>query len=234
MYQISFILFFVSLKVMLVAKHKIFALVLASIFSIGALSLMPLDANASHSFEAGVVGNSVPDNTHIDLSGLELPPGGVVPLYDASPNFVSGHFLYRTTCDNPYDLKVSVIAGHIDEHSGNTYVDFVPLYYISHASPPGVGSCVYHAHIPDPVNGGAPRATDVDLVNYSEETVIFNQGDAVDMNVQRVLGSIGTFYQGNSQVPLDPDLVNGNNPVFDLNDGNLDNDGLGFPSESSE
>lgn len=233
MYQISFIPFFVSLKVMLVAKHKIFALVLASIFSIGTLSLMPLDVDASHSFEAGVVGNSIPDNTHIDLSGLKLPPGGVLPLYDASPNFVSGHFLYRTTCDNPYDPKVSVIAGHIDEHEGNTYVDFVPLYYIAHAST--AGSCVYHAHIPDPINGGAPRATDVDLVNYSQEPVTFSPGDAVDMNVQRVLGSIGTFYQGNQQLPLDlPNNPVNNNPVFDLNDLDETNDGLGFPSEPSE
>jgi hypothetical protein len=48
---------------------------------------------ASHSFEAGVRGDSLPDNTHIRLDGLTLPPGGVLPLYDSSPNFVAGHFL---------------------------------------------------------------------------------------------------------------------------------------------
>jgi hypothetical protein len=47
--------------------------------------------------------------------------------------------------------------------------------------------CVYHAHIPDLLNGGSPRNTDVDLVNYSGENVVFNAGDAVDMNVQRTL-----------------------------------------------
>lgn len=48
---------------------------------------------ASHSFEAGVQGDNIPDNTHIRLDGLTLPHTGVLPVYDASPNFVSGHFL---------------------------------------------------------------------------------------------------------------------------------------------
>jgi len=54
---------------------------------------------ASHSFEAGVKGDSLPDNTHVRLDGLTLPPGGVLPVYDASPNFVAGHFLLRAPCD---------------------------------------------------------------------------------------------------------------------------------------
>ncbi|MDR4511117.1 MAG: hypothetical protein MRJ93_05360 [Nitrososphaeraceae archaeon] len=199
---------------MLVAKHKIFALVLASLFSIGSLSLMPLNVNASHSFEAGVEGDNIPDNTHVDLSGLTLPPLGVMPIYDSSPNFISGHFLYRASCDqDTHEPFVSVIAGHIDESNSNTHVDFVPLFYIDAAST--AGSCVYHAHIPDPINGGSPRNTDIDLINFSGVDQTFNPGDAADMNVQRVLGSIGQFYEGNVQLPAD--LAGGNNPIFDLN-----------------
>ncbi len=37
-------------------------------------------ALASHSFEAGVQGDNIPDNTHIRLDGLVLPPTGVLYL----------------------------------------------------------------------------------------------------------------------------------------------------------
>lgn len=219
-----FYILFVSLKSMFIERTKIFAIFMAAILSLGSLSLMPSNVDASHSFEAGVEGDNIPDNTHIDLSGLTLPPLGVVPLYDASPNFISGHFLYRATCDtNTHIPLVSVIAGHIDESEEFTHVDFVPLYYIDHAST--AGSCVYHAHIPDPLNGGAPRNTDIDLINFSGDEVTFNPGDVVDINVQRVLGSIQQFYQGNQQLPAD--LAGGNNPIFDLNDDDPNNDGLG-------
>ena len=165
---------------------------MATLLSLGSLSsLIPLDVYASHSYEAGVQGDAIPDNTHIDLSQLTLPSAGVFPLYDSSPNFVSGHFLYRAPCDPVTKVPiVAVIAGHIDESANLTHVDFVPLYYVGHASPiPGI--CVYHAHIPDPLEGGSPRVTDIDLVNYSPNTVTFNPGDAVDINIQRTLGSIG-------------------------------------------
>ena len=177
---------------------------------------MPLDVYASHSYEAGVQGDAIPDNTHIDLSQLTLPPGGVFPLYDSSPNFVSGHFLYRAPCDPDTKIPiVSVIAGHIDESENLTHVDFVPLYYVGHASPLE-GICVYHAHIPDPLEGGSPRVTDIDLVNFSPGDVTFNHGDAVDVNIQRTLGSIGNFYAGDVLLPLE--LAEGNNPVLDLNE----------------
>lgn len=52
-------------------------------------------AFASHSFEAGVKGDSLPDNTHVRLNDLTLSPMEVIPVYDASPNFIAGHFLYR-------------------------------------------------------------------------------------------------------------------------------------------
>lgn len=181
-------------------------------------------AFASHSFEAGVSGDNIPDNTHIRLDGLTLPPGGVLPLYDSSPNFVAGHFLLRAPCDEDHVPTITVVAGHIDESAEMTHVDKVPLYYIDHAST--AGSCVFHAHIPDPLNGGAARVTDIDLVNLSGQDVSFNPGDAVDINIQRVLGSISSApYEGDMQLP--GDLTHGN-PVFDLNDDDPDNDGLGF------
>ncbi|HEX7031540.1 MAG TPA: hypothetical protein VF172_00930 [Nitrososphaera sp.] len=184
---------------------------------------------ASHSFELGVSGNSVPDNTHIRLDGLTLPPGGVLPVYDASPNFVSGHFLMRAPCDDNHVPMVTVIGGHIDESAHGTFVDKLPLYYISHAS--GPDSCVYHAHVPDPLNGGAPRVTDIALVNLSGEELSFNPGDMVDINVQSVLGSIGDSPYEEMQLPAD---ITHGNPVYDLNDDNPENDGLGFEHHGGE
>lgn len=179
---------------------------------------------ASHSFEAGVQGNNLPDNTHIRIDNLTLPPGGVLPVYDASPNFVAGHFLLRAPCDPQTHVPyVTVIAGHIDEDEEMTHMDKVPLYYINHAST--AGSCVFHAHIPDPLNGGAPRVTDMDLINLYGQDISFNPGDAVDINIQRVLGSISdATYENDVQLP--GSLTHGN-PVYDLNDGDPNNDGLG-------
>ena len=199
---------------MLPQKSQILAVMMATLLSLGSLSLMPLDVYASHSYEAGVQGDAIPDNTHIDLSQLTLPSTGAFPLYDSSPNFVSGHFLYRAPCETESkEPLVSVIAGHIDEARNLTHVDFVPLYYIGHAST--ADSCVYHAHLPDPLEGGSPRVTDVDLVNYSPNNVTFNAGDAVDINIQRSLGNIGEYYAGDEKLPLD---LTGNNPVLTLND----------------
>ena len=104
--------------------------------------MIPLDVYASHSYEAGVQGDAIPDNTHIDLSQLTLRSGGVFPLYDASPNFVSGHFLLRSVCavldeSEPPKPLVTVIAGHIDELENLTHVDKVPLFYVGQASTDG-------------------------------------------------------------------------------------------------
>ena len=184
-------------------------------------------AFASHSFEAGVEGSNIPDNPHVRLDRLVLPPTGVLPVYDASPNFVSGHFLMRAPCDPENHVpQVTVIAGHIDESGQNTFVDKVPLYYIDHAST--AGSCVFHAHIPDPLNGGAPKVTDIALINLSGQDITFNPGDAVDVNIQRVLGNIGQTPFTEMQLPAN---ITSGNPVFDLNDDNPENDGLGFHHE---
>jgi hypothetical protein len=206
-------------------RHLKLLIVAAGLAAIGTMYGGAVFAN--HSFEAGVSGNNLPDNTHVRLDGLSLPPGGVLPVYDASPNFVSGHLLLRSPCDpDTHVPEVTVIAGHIDESAMSTFVDKVPLYYISHAS--GPDSCVFHAHIPDPLNGGAARVTDMDLVNYSNQTITFNAGDVVDVNIQRVLGNIADAPYDKSQLPSD---LTGGNPVFDLNDENMDNDGLGFVHE---
>lgn len=85
---------------------------------------------------------------------------------------------------------------------------------------------MFHAHVPDPLNGGSPRVTDIDLINLSGSDVTFNAGDVVDVNVQRVLDSIAeASYKGD--VKLSGELTHGNS-VFDLNDDNADNDELGF------
>ena len=94
------------------------------------------------------------------------------------------------------------------------------MYYVGPASPLE-GICVYHAHIPDPLEGGSPRVTDIDLVNYSHNPIAFNPGDAVDINIQRTLGNIGDFYEGDVLLPLQ--LAGGNNKVIDLNEEEPDN-----------
>ncbi|MGZ5548475.1 MAG: hypothetical protein ACXWFZ_11055 [Nitrososphaeraceae archaeon] len=60
------------------------------------------------------------------------------------------------------------------------------------------------------------------MINISPQNVTFNPGDAVDINVQRSLGSIGDYYEGDEKLPID--LVNEyinegiNNKVIDLNE----------------
>jgi hypothetical protein len=70
----------------------------------------------------------------------------------------------------------------------------------------------------DPLNGGSPRNTDVDLLNCFGNEVIFNQGDAVDMNVQRTLGSIENFFESDPLLPDCNESQFQSNPVFSLND----------------
>ena len=130
-------------------------------------------AFGSHSFEAGVKGDTVPNNTHIRLDGMTLAPGAIFPLYDASPNFVSGHLLIKAPCapvtdgDDTYRPTVTVIAGHVDEFNASTHMEKIPLFYIAAVSD-APNSCIWHAHIPDPLNGGSPRVTDIDLINLSD------------------------------------------------------------------
>ena len=185
---------------------------------------------ASHSFEAGVSEGNIPDNTHIRLDGMTLPAGGVFPLYDASPNYVSGHFLLTSPCepvsegDDTFQPLISVIAGHIDEHESGTHMEPIPLFYINTVSS-APEFCVFHAHIPDPLNGGSPRVTDIDLVNLSGKDIEFTPGHVVDINIQNVLGNIG------DDPYTDGPVVNlSRNAIFDLNDDDTTNDGLGHSS----
>ena len=53
----------------------------------------------------------------------------------------------------------------------------------------------------------------------------------MDINIQRVLGNIGEAPYTQMQLP--GNLTQGN-PVFDLNDDNPENDGLGFQHEQEE
>ncbi|KAF6246106.1 hypothetical protein [Nitrosopumilus sp. b2] len=180
---------------------------------------------ASHSFEAGVSGDNIPDNTHITLNGITLGPGEVMPLYDASPNYVSGHFLLTDECvpvdDDTNAPRVAVIAGHIDEHNSATHIEPMPLFYIDLVSN-GDNRCVWHAHIPDPLNGGAPRVTDIAIANLGDSDVTFSGQHIVDINIQSVLGNIGDNpYTDGPYVDLSA------NTIYDLNDDEHDNDGLG-------
>ena len=183
---------------------------------------------ASHSFEAGVSGDNIPDNTHISLNGITLGPGEVMPLYDASPNFVSGHFLLTDECvpvdDDTNAPRVAVIAGHIDEHNSATHIEPMPLFYIDLVSN-GDNRCVWHAHIPDPLNGGAPRVTDIAIANLGTSDVTFSGQHVVDINIQSVLGNIADNpYTDGPHVDLSA------NTIYDLNDDEHDNDGLGHSS----
>jgi hypothetical protein len=189
-------------------------------------------AFGSHSFEAGVKGDTIPNNTHIRLDGMTLAPGAIFPLYDASPNFVSGHLLIKAPCapvtdgDDTYRPTVTVIAGHVDEFNASTHMEKIPLFYIAAVSD-APNSCIWHAHIPDPLNGGSPRVTDIDLINLSGAPITFNVGDVVDLNIQRVLGSINDAPYTGGPVVITSDANGVYNPVFDLNDSDAANDGLG-------
>lgn len=189
-------------------------------------------AFASHSFEAGVKGDTVPDNTHIRLDGMTLATGAIFPLYDASPNFVSGHLLLKAPCipvtdgDDTMKPTITVVAGHVDELNANTHMEKVPLYYIAAVSD-APNSCIWHAHIPDPLNGGSPRVTDIDLINLSGAPIIFSAGDVVDLNIQRVLGNIADAKYSGGPVVIIDDINGVYNSVLDLNDEDMDNDGLG-------
>ena len=189
---------------------------------------------ASHSFEAGVTGDNIPDNTHIVLNGITLAPGEVMPVYDASPNYVTGHFLITDECvlvdgeaggdpaNDTYQPRVAVIAGHIDEHNDATHIEPMPLFYINLVSNQD-NRCVWHAHLPDPLNGGAPRVTDVAIANLGDSDVTFSGQHVIDINIHSVLGNIGDNpYESDGGVVILDD-----NPIFDLNDDDHDNDGLG-------
>ena len=86
------------------------------------------------------------------------------------------------------------MAGHIDELAERTWVAPAQLNYIPHASNPG-NTCVYHAHIPavdvtDVGNPGAPRITDIGLLNQGQKNVVFRTANAASFTLLKVLGDI--------------------------------------------
>jgi hypothetical protein len=153
-------------------------------------------AVANHGFEGGAVGGTLPSVTNVLLAGQVMRPGDYLPIVDFSPNYVTGHLLLRVPCDNsdPPKPLVIPIAGHIDELPERTWVAPAQLNYIPHASSPG-NVCVYHSHIPaaditavgDP---GAPRITDIGLINLSGKNVVFRTANTASFTILRVLGDI--------------------------------------------
>lgn len=151
-------------------------------------------ATANHGFEGGAVAGSMPSATTVLLAGQVMRPGDYMPLVDFSPNYVAGHLLVRIPCDSNGMPLVTPVAGHIDELASRTYVEPAQLNYIAHASNPG-NTCVYHSHIPaadstDVGVPGAPRITDIGLLNQGQKNVVFRTGNAMSFTLLRVLGDI--------------------------------------------
>lgn len=186
-------------------------------------------ANANHGFEGGAVSGTLPSATTVLLAGQVMRPGDYLPLVDFSPNYVAGHLLVRIPCDSNGVPLVTPIAGHVDELASRTYVEPAQLNYIPHASSPG-NTCVYHSHIPAAdVTGvgsqGAPRITDIGLLNQGQKNVVFRTGNAMSFTLLRVLGDInppnqygpsGTMPAPYNQAPVFPPTGLANpSPSFD-------------------
>jgi hypothetical protein len=97
------------------------------------------------------------DIQHFPTPGVDIrhfpTPGG---RHTKLPDIRCRHTTLPDTsvCDENHSPLVTVIAGHIDEHDDFTHVDNVPIFYIG--APSTSNSCIWHAHIPDPLNGGSP------------------------------------------------------------------------------
>lgn len=151
-------------------------------------------AIASHGFEGGVTTGTLPTVANLMLAGQVMRPGDYLPIADYSPNFVSGHLLVRIPCDSNHTPLVTPVAGHIDELAERTWVAPAQLNYIPHASNPG-NTCVYHSHIPAiSVDGvsypGAPRITDIGLLNQGQKNVVFRTANTASFTLLKVLGDI--------------------------------------------
>ena len=70
------------------------------------------------------------------------------------------------------------------------------------------------------------KISDIDLVNLSGADIEFKPVHVVDINVQRVLGSIADDpYENGPVVTLERNII------YDLNDDDTTNDGLGHSSQ---
>lgn len=153
-------------------------------------------ATASHGFEQGAVAGTLPNVVNVMLAGQVMRPGDYLAIADYSPNYVTGHLLLRVPCDNsdPPKPLVVPVAGHIDELPERTWVDTAQINYVPHASSPG-NSCVYHSHIPavdltNVGNPGAPRVTDIGLLNLSGKNVVFRTANSASFTLLQVSGDI--------------------------------------------
>lgn len=151
-------------------------------------------AIGSHGFEQGAATGTLPTAVTVVLAGQVLRPGDYFPLADYSPNYVSGHLLVRIPCDADGKPLVTPIAGHVDELPERTWVAPAQLNYIPHASSAG-NTCVYHSHIPavdlsNVGNPGAPRITDIGLLNQGTKNVVFRTGNVMSFTLLQVLGDI--------------------------------------------
>jgi hypothetical protein len=166
--------------------------IVATSIALGSLSYHY--AIASHGFEGGATSGTLPTVVNILLAGQVMRPGDYLPIADYSPNFVAGHLLVRIPCDSNHNPLVTPVAGHIDELPERTWVAPTQLNYIPHASNPG-NTCVYHSHIPAvSVTGvsypGAPRITDIGLLNQGQKNVVFRTANTASFTLLKVLGDI--------------------------------------------
>ncbi len=151
-------------------------------------------ATASHSFEQGAATDTLPSVVTVILAGQVMQPNDYMPLADYSPNYVAGHFLARIPCDSTGEPLVVPVAGHVDELPNRTWLDQAQLNLIEHVSVKGK-TCVYHSHIPavdvsQVGHPGAPRITDVGLLNTSPNNVVFRTGNAMSFTLLNVVGNI--------------------------------------------
>lgn len=173
-------------------RSKILLAIIISVVAASGISYH--HAIANHGFESGVAAGTLPNVVTVPLAGQVMRPGDYFPLADYSPNYVTGHLLVRIPCDSNAKPLVTPVAGHIDELAERTWVTQAQLNYIPHASSPG-NTCVYHSHIPavditGVGNPGAPRITDIGLLNQGQKNVVFRTANAMSFTLLTVVGDI--------------------------------------------
>jgi len=191
-------------------------------------------AIGSHGFEQGASAGTLPTAVTVPLAGQVMRPGDYFPLADYSPNYVTGHLLVRIPCDANGKPLVTPIAGHVDELPERTWMAPAQLNYIPHASSPG-NTCVYHSHIPavdlsEVGNPGAPRITDIGLLNQGTKNVVFRTANAMSFTLLQVAGDInppnnyGPGGFASSYSPGSPYLVTPTFPPTGLANPNVETD----------
>lgn len=204
------------------SKSNILLMVLL-VTAVGGVALTYNYATAAHSFETGAATGTLPSAVTVILAGQVLQPGDYLPLADYSPNYVAGHFLARIPCDSAGNPLVVPVAGHVDELADRTWLDQAQLNLIEHVSNKGK-TCVYHSHIPavdltQVGHPGAPRITDIGLLNISDKNVVFRTGNAMSFTLLNVVGNINppNNYGPGGNMPLPYSCADANK------DGQCDN-----------